>query len=73
MVCQLFEAEMTDSFALGGGFGWLTGQHGLGCDQILGARMVLASGQVIDVTDTEHHDVGMARPIIHNYACGMLS
>ncbi|KAI5463644.1 hypothetical protein BGZ63DRAFT_462862 [Mariannaea sp. PMI_226] len=38
-------------WALGGGYGVLEGKYGLGCDQILAARVVTASGQVVDTKD----------------------
>lgn len=38
-------------WALGGGYGVLQGKYGLGCDQILAARMVTASGDVVDTND----------------------
>ncbi|KAL0934603.1 6-hydroxy-d-nicotine oxidase [Colletotrichum truncatum] len=38
-------------WALGGGYGYLSAFYGLGVDQILGARVVLASGEVVDTDD----------------------
>ncbi|KAI5458821.1 hypothetical protein BGZ63DRAFT_407204 [Mariannaea sp. PMI_226] len=38
-------------WALGGGYGVLQGKYGLGCDQILAARVVAASGEVVDTKD----------------------
>lgn len=40
-------------WALGGGYGMFATQYGLGVDQILGARVVLASGQVVDTDDDQ--------------------
>ncbi|KAJ0158159.1 6-hydroxy-D-nicotine oxidase [Colletotrichum tanaceti] len=42
-------------WALGGGYGYTSAFHGLGVDQVLGARVVLASGEVVD-TDDHHAD-----------------
>ena len=36
---------------LGGGHGWLQGQYGLAVDQLVEARMVLANGQLVTVSD----------------------
>ncbi|KAF7589733.1 hypothetical protein BBP40_003932 [Aspergillus hancockii] len=41
------------SWACGGGYGFYVGTYGFGVDQILGARVVLASGTVIDTDDDE--------------------
>ncbi|KAF7534063.1 hypothetical protein G7Z17_g13423 [Cylindrodendrum hubeiense] len=38
-------------WALGGGYGVLQGKYGLGCDQILAARVVTACGEVVDTKD----------------------
>ncbi|KAH8882529.1 FAD-binding domain-containing protein [Thozetella sp. PMI_491] len=38
-------------WALGGGYGVLQGKYGLGCDQILAARVVTGSGAVVDTKD----------------------
>ncbi|OJJ70350.1 hypothetical protein ASPBRDRAFT_208113 [Aspergillus brasiliensis CBS 101740] len=40
------------SWACGGGYGFYVGTYGFGVDQILGARVVLAGGRVVD-TDTD--------------------
>ncbi|OLN95191.1 6-hydroxy-D-nicotine oxidase 5 [Colletotrichum chlorophyti] len=42
-------------WALGGGYGYSSAFYGLGVDQIFGARVVLASGEVVDTDD--HPDV----------------
>ncbi|MEM7302718.1 MAG: FAD-binding oxidoreductase [Pseudomonadota bacterium] len=36
---------------LGGGFGWLARQHGLAVDNLLEVEMVLASGEIVSVSD----------------------
>jgi FAD/FMN-containing dehydrogenase len=43
--------------ALGGGLGILGRRHGLTCDQLLGARVVLADGRVVDCDQRHHEDL----------------
>jgi FAD/FMN-containing dehydrogenase len=38
-------------FCLGGGYGWLSPKFGLTCDNLVGADLVTASGQLVHVTD----------------------
>jgi FAD/FMN-containing dehydrogenase len=42
---------------LGGGFGWLEGRFGMTVDNLLGADVVLASGEVVHASATEHPDL----------------
>lgn len=42
---------------LGGGVGWLNGKHGLACDNLLGADVVTADGQLLTVSADEHDDL----------------
>lgn len=44
-------------WAMGGGYGYYSSMYGFGCDQILGARVVVADGTVIDVDETSHTDL----------------
>ena len=54
--------------ALGGGHGWLQGQYGLGADQILSARVVLANGTAVKASNTENSDLFWAlRGAGHNF------
>lgn len=54
--------------ALGGGHGWLQGQYGLGADQLLSARVVLANGTAVKVSNTENSDLFWAlRGAGHNF------
>jgi len=39
------------SWACGGGYGFYVGKYGFGVDQILGARVIIASGDVVDTND----------------------
>ena len=40
--------------ALGGGIGWFSRKHGLTCDNFASLELVLASGEVIEVSGTQH-------------------
>ena len=43
--------------SLMGGYGWLTGAHGLALDNILSAEIVLASGEIVHASKTENEDL----------------
>lgn len=42
---------------LGGGFGWLEGRFGMTVDNLIGADIVLASGQLVHASNSEHTDL----------------
>lgn len=42
---------------LGGGLGWLRNKYGLASDNLIGAEVVTASGEVIHVSEDEHADL----------------
>ena len=41
----------------GGGFGFLTRSEGVGCDNLLGAEVVLASGEIVRASETTNADL----------------
>jgi FAD/FMN-containing dehydrogenase len=43
--------------ALGGGLGWLSGKHGLTCDNLLAAEVVTADGDRITTSAEQHRDL----------------
>jgi hypothetical protein len=42
---------------LGGGIGWLVGKYGLTCDQLCGATVLLANGELVYASESEHKDL----------------
>ena len=42
---------------LGGGFGWLTHQFGLSCDNLMSAEVVTATGEVLRASAAQHPDL----------------
>jgi FAD/FMN-containing dehydrogenase len=44
-------------FTLGGGSGWIERQCGLACDNLVGAQLVTADGEVIEVSSDEHPEL----------------
>ncbi|KAG8944176.1 hypothetical protein FRC04_002132 [Tulasnella sp. 424] len=41
----------------GGGYGWLSGEHGLTLDSLVSATVVLANGDIVQANATEHSDL----------------
>jgi FAD/FMN-containing dehydrogenase len=44
-------------FTTGGGYGWTSSKHGLTCDNLLSAQVVLADGRVVACSEHEHADL----------------
>jgi FAD/FMN-containing dehydrogenase len=44
-------------FTTGGGYGWTSSKHGLACDNLLSAEVVLADGSVVTASEDENADL----------------
>jgi FAD/FMN-containing dehydrogenase len=44
-------------FTLGGGYGWTSSKHGLACDNLVSAEVVLADGSVVRADERAHADL----------------
>jgi hypothetical protein len=42
---------------LGGGYGWLRNKYGLSCDNLIGATIVTAQGEIVRASETENSDL----------------
>lgn len=42
---------------LGGGYGWLAGEYGLSCDNLLSVDVVTADGQMVTASESENSDL----------------
>lgn len=53
---------------MGGGFGWLSGLYGAVVDNLVGAMVVIANGQILNTSETENAELFWAiRGAGHNF------
>ena len=53
----VFSGTGVAGLTLGGGLGWLRNKYGLSCDNLIGAEVVTASGQVVRASAAENADL----------------
>jgi FAD/FMN-containing dehydrogenase len=44
-------------FTTGGGYGWTSSKHGLACDNLISAELVLADGSIVTASDQENENL----------------
>jgi len=64
--CSLFSLATTGGIisctgvaglVLGGGLGWLMGRHGLSCDNLVSATVLLSDGKIIEANERQNSDL----------------
>jgi hypothetical protein len=57
MIGPVIDTVGVGSSSLMGGYGWLTGKHGMTLDNIVSVEMVLASGKIVHASEHENEDL----------------
>lgn len=57
VVSTTFSTTTLIGAAVEGGIGWLSGEHGLACDNLLNAKIIVADGSIIDCSASNNKDL----------------
>jgi len=57
------------SLTVGGGYGFLSGRHGLTIDNLVGATVVIADGRSLQANENENRDVSVFSTVSSPIQC----